>query len=95
MDWPLVRIVWLDASDPEKPTSWYTEEEIDSFGGKDCKVVSVGWVKSRTKKYVTLVADYILNDDNVTWTLGRPTKVPVSMIQIEESLVPESTAPSA
>ena len=84
-DKPLVRVTWLDASDPPNDVSWYSDKEVDDFSATSCTVVSVGYLKSRTDKYVTLVADYILND-NGTYTWGRPTKIPVGMVQLVEEL---------
>ena len=74
----LVKINWVDASDPPDQASWYTEEEIADFAAVKVEVVSVGYVKSDTKLYLTLVADYILNADG-TITYGRPTKIPRDM----------------
>lgn len=86
MDKRLVRVTWVDASDPDVPTSWYSDKEVDDFSDAVCEVVSVGWVKSDTKLYLTLVADYINNEDGtVTW--GRPTKIPHGMVQKVEDLV--------
>ena len=82
VDKRLVRVVWMDASDPdgEDESSWYSDKQVDDFSAKVCEVVSLGWVKSETKLYLTLVADYIVNSDG-TYTWGRPTKIPHGMIQ--------------
>lgn len=86
MDKRLVRVVWIDASDPESNESWYSDKDVDDFAESTCEVVSVGWIKSHTKNYLTLVADYIEgNDGKLTW--GRPTKVPHGMIQRIDDLV--------
>jgi hypothetical protein len=88
MDKQLVKLVWHDASDPDASSGpWYSDEDIDDFGKEIVEVTSVGWLKSQTDKYITLVADYFVEpDESVTW--GRPTKVPtkmvVSMTVIEE-----------
>lgn len=89
MDKKLVRLTWTDASDPPGDTSWYSDKDVDDFAEKICEVISVGWLKSETKLYHTLVADYIVND-NGTITWGRPTKVPNGMITKLEVL---GTAP--
>lgn len=93
MDKRLVRVTWIDASDPGGDTSWFTDEEVDEFSKSVCEVVSVGWLKSETKLYLTLVADYITNPNGTT-TWGRPTKVPMGMVQLVEDLgslpIPES-----
>lgn len=95
MDKRLVRVVWLDASDPEGSTSWYTDQDVDNFSAAECRPVSVGWVKSHGPKYLTLVADYILNE-NGTYTWGRPTKIPVGwIVSIEDLAVVPSTAQTA
>jgi hypothetical protein len=98
MDKRLVRVVWVDASDPSGNASWYTDKEVDDFSNKECEVVSVGWVKSETKLYLTLVADYIIEPDGtVTW--GRPTKIPHGMVTSITDIgqtaqpQPESTSP--
>ena len=81
MDKPLVRVVWVDAADPASDNVWYTDAEVETFSDNTCEVVSVGYVKSKTKLYVTLVADYIINNDNDTITWGRPTKIPIGVVQ--------------
>mgnify|MGYP001419197658 CR=1 FL=1 len=88
MDKQLARVTWTDASDPPGDTSWYSDKDVDDFAEEVCEVVSVGWVKSETKLYLTLVADYIINK-NGTHTWGRPTKIPLGMITKRENLTPE------
>lgn len=84
MDKPLAKVTWIDASDPPGDTSWFSDKDVDDFAEKECRVVSVGFIKSKTKLYLTLVADYIIND-NGTITWGRPTKIPHGMVEsIEE-----------
>lgn len=83
----LVRVEWLDASDPPGESSWYSEADIEGFAAGEVLVTSVGWVKSDTRLYLTLVADYIINPDG-TLTLGRPTKIPHGMIRSVQELVP-------
>lgn len=86
MEKRLVRVTWVDASDPEMGTSWFSDKDVDEFSADICEVKSVGWLKSETKQYLTLVADYIQNlDGSITW--GRPTKVPLGMIQKVEDLI--------
>lgn len=80
----LVRVTWVDACDPAEGTSWYSDKEVDDFSADVCEVVSVGWVKSDTKLYLTLVADYIIEDDHYVW--GRPTKIPHGMISKVEDV---------
>lgn len=85
----LVCVTWLDAADPDEG-GWFSDAQIESFGSETVEVRSVGWVKSETKLYLTIAADRIENgDDSYTW--GRPTKVPHSMIvKIEELTLPPS-----
>lgn len=85
MDKRLVRLTWMDAEDPTNDSSWYSDKEVDDFAANICEVISVGWIKSKTDKYITLVADYYINDDSTT-TWGRPTKVPVGMVTSIEDL---------
>lgn len=85
MDKRLVKITWVDASDPGRDISWFTEQDIEAFSNEVVEVVSVGWLKSETKLYTTIVADYIVNPDGST-TWGRPTKVPPGMITKMETL---------
>lgn len=86
MDKRLVKLVWTDAADPSYGVSWYSDKDVDDFSEENVEVVSVGWLKSETKRYITLVSDYILNDDgSITW--GRPTKVPTGMMTSMEDLV--------
>jgi len=86
MDKRLVKVTWFDAADPDQDgQSWYSDEQVDKFSTETVEVVSVGYVKSDTKLYLTLVADYIPNGDG-TFTWGRPTKIPHGMIQKVEDL---------
>lgn len=79
MDKRLVRVTWIDASDPPGDTSWYSDADVEKFAAEECRVVSLGYLKSETKLYVTLVADYIEEPSGkVTW--GRPTKIPHGMV---------------
>ena len=90
MDKRLVRVTWIDASDLQGDTSWYSDKDVDEFSEKACEVVSLGWVKSETKLYLTLVADYIVND-NATLTWGRPTKIPTGLVTKIEDLTVDSS----
>lgn len=80
----LVRVTWVDAADPDTH-GWMSDEEVDTFGDATIEVTSVGWIKSDTKLYLTLVADAIPHGDGgFTW--GRATKVPHGMITKIEDL---------
>jgi hypothetical protein len=89
MDKRLVLVKWTDAADPGN-VGWHSDADVDEFTEESCEVVSVGWLKSETKKYVTLVADYIDNGDGTT-TWGRPTKVPLGMVLSIEDLTIKPT----
>lgn len=92
MDKRLVKVTWVDASDPPGDTSWYSDKDVDDFADAVCEVISIGYLKSQTKLYLTLVADYIINaNDTVTW--GRPTKIPNGMVTSIEDL--ECSKPSS
>jgi hypothetical protein len=80
MDKRLVKLVWHDASDPDRDSGpWYSDRDLDEFGDEVVAVTSVGWLRSQTDKYVTLAGDYFVDaDGDITW--GRPTKVPTKMV---------------
>jgi hypothetical protein len=85
----LVKITWLDASDPGNDQSWYRDAEVDAFSNERCLIYSVGWLKSKNQSYTTLCSDYNNNHDgSKTW--GRPTKIPNGMI-IKTERLKEST----
>lgn len=75
MNKPLVKVVWIDAQDHSDP--WVHEDEVTAFGARDCPIVSVGFMVSKTNKYITLGADWDAEDSNY----GRVTKVPISWVQ--------------
>lgn len=77
----------MDAAEPDNLKVWYTEEDMDEFASQDIIVSSVGFVKSDTAKYITLVADRTPNGDG-TYTYGRPTKIPHGMIKEINVLIP-------
>lgn len=85
MDKRLVRVTWIDASDPDETKGWLTDEDVDKFSDEQVEVTSIGWIKSSTKQYLTLVADYIPNGDG-TYTWGRATKIPHGMVSKVEDL---------
>jgi hypothetical protein len=72
----LVKVVWDDAEDPADGKTWLDAEDVETFSAKSCTVESVGYLVSKTAKYVTLAADRIEGLDH--W--GRVTKIPVGMI---------------
>ena len=84
---PLVLVTWDDAEDPADGKTWLDEEDVDTFSQHRCTVQSVGFLVSKTDKYVTLGGDWI--EELKHW--GRITKIPSGMIvetkdlQIRES----------
>lgn len=77
----LVIVTWIDASDPDHAQTWYSGEDLDKFSSEEVKVTSVGFIKSDTKLYLTIAADYIAEEDGSINTWSRPTKIPHGMIQ--------------
>lgn len=92
MDKRLVRVMWSDAADLANG-GWFSDKDVDDFTDEKVEVVSVGWIKSETKSYLTLVADYIVDSDgSITW--GRPTKIPMGMVLRVEELDLKMILPS-
>jgi hypothetical protein len=83
IDKPLVRVVWNDAEDSDG--TWSDESEVEAFANHDCTVESVGFLVSKTDKYVTLAGDWIPH----TKQHGRVTKIPAGMVGKIEPLNPE------
>ena len=79
---PLVRISWLDAQD--HPDKWVDEVDANSFGDLDCLIESVGFLVSKTTKYLTLAADW----DETDKDYGRVTKIPAAWVVSIEELIP-------
>lgn len=73
----VVIVTWNDAEDPSEGKTWLDDEDLAQFAQHDCLVRSVGFVKSHTEKYLTLVGDEIPELNHY----GRSTKIPVGMIQ--------------
>jgi hypothetical protein len=82
---PLVCVVWHDAEDSDSERSWLTPDEVETFSTHDCTIRSVGYLESKTAKYVTLSADLI----DETEHRGRVTKIPTGMIVSIERLIVE------
>jgi hypothetical protein len=82
---PFLKVTWLDASDPQGDSSWYTEAEVRDFGKKDTVVASFGFAVERTSHYLTLIAD-ITPGRGKLMVYSRPTKIPVKCITKEEKL---------
>lgn len=79
MNKPFVKVTWDDAED--QGGTWLEEAEVEEFADHNCTVVSVGYLVSKTGKYLTLAADWI--DELKHY--GRVTKIPVGMvISVEE-----------
>ena len=83
--YPFVQVVWWDAADSSK--TWGTEAEAIEFGSRPCEIVSYGYLLSKTRSYVVLAADRILQDEpNAQVTFGRITKIPTPWIRKTRAL---------
>jgi hypothetical protein len=80
----LVLVKWLDAQD--HPDKWVDVKDAEEFGQADCEIISVGFLVSRTGKYITLAGDY----DAVDQDYGRVTKIPSSMVTSVEEINQET-----
>lgn len=82
---PEVRVTWIDAQD--HPEAWVHETDAEDFGATDCPIRSLGYLISKTEKYITLGADWDEADKNY----GRVTKIPVkwvtSIVELSESAI--------
>lgn len=77
----LVKVVWDDAEDPADGKTWLDAEDVETFAAKSCTVESVGWLMSKTAKYITLAADRI----DGLGHCGRVTKIPRGMaLEVED-----------
>jgi len=84
----IVLVKWNDAADSEE--TWIDAEDALRFGEVDCTVRSVGFLISKTARYITLGGDWDVIDANY----GRVTKIPASMVlSITELPDPEETEP--
>ena len=83
----LVLVTWDDAEDQDATKTWMDEEDINTFSQQNCTVASVGYLVSKTSKYVTLAADWI----DKLGHYGRITKIPTGMVVKIEDL---SVSPS-
>jgi hypothetical protein len=72
----LVKVTWDDAEDPSDGKTWLDTEDVETFAAHACTVESVGYLVSRTAKYVTLAADRIEGLGHY----GRVTKIPTGMV---------------
>ena len=83
---PLVLVTWADAQD--HPQKWVDEEDAAEFGNSSCLIVSVGFLVSKTDKYITLAGDW----DETDKDYGRVTKIPCSMmVELKEICHPSPT----
>lgn len=76
----LVKVTWNDAQD--HPDKWVDEDDARDFGEVDCLIESVGFLVSKTAKYLTIAGDW----DGVDKDYGRVTKIPISMMILMEIL---------
>ena len=74
---PFVKVTWDDAEDP--PTdgrAWLDVADVDAWKDHRCTVVSVGYLVAKTKRHITLAADWI----DAYKQFGRVTKIPRGMV---------------
>ena len=72
---PITKVTWHDAQDHKE--TWVSEEDTEQWSTTACVIVSVGFLVSKTSRYVILAADW--NDDDKSY-YGRVTKIPIEMI---------------
>lgn len=85
----IVKIEWMDAQD--HVDKWVDEGDATEFGNVSCTIVSVGFLVSRTDKYITLAGDW----DEVDKDFGRVTKIPVSwLISVAEISLERHLSPT-
>lgn len=75
MDKKLIKVIWHDAQDHAQ--KWVDEKDAECFGEEVCEIISVGFLVSKTERYVTIAGDWDATDKD----FGRVTKVPVGMIR--------------
>lgn len=85
----LVLVVWHDATDTQSDESWHREKDLLAWAETPCEVTSLGFQLSKTAKYITIAGDRCANDDG-SFTYGRPTKIPIGMVQSITELPIES-----
>ena len=71
---PITKVTWHDAQDHKE--TWASEEDMEQWSAVVCAIVSVGFLVSKTDRYITLAADWDAEDKNY----GRITKIPVGMV---------------
>ncbi len=71
---PLVKVTWWDAKDADE--TWLKERDAAEFNDKEIAIVSVGFLMSKTDKYVTLAGDWCEEDK----TCGCVRKIPIGMV---------------
>lgn len=71
MEKPIVKIVWNDSQDHKD--KWVDEVDAVQFGEELCEIISVGFLVSKTTKYITIAGDW----DDVDKDYGRVTKIPM------------------
>lgn len=78
---PMVVVTWNDAQDHCE--AWVDEIDAEGWAAHSCLIISIGFLVSRTERYVTLAADWDEDDKNY----GRLTKIPASMLVSIDTLV--------
>ena len=79
---PIVFVSWHDAQDHSE--AWANEADVAEWSTQNCLILSVGFLVSKTEKYVTLAADWDEDDKNY----GRITKIPAGMVVELKELSP-------
>ena len=76
----MVRVLWADSQDHAE--KWVDEEDEITWGQTSCDIISIGFLISKTPKYITLGADW----DAIDKDYGRVTKISTSMLVSIENL---------
>ena len=76
----MVRVLWADSQDHAE--KWVDEEDAITWGQTSCDIISIGFLISKTPKYITLGADW----DAIDKDYGRVTKISTSMLVSIENL---------
>jgi hypothetical protein len=76
----MVRVLWADSQDHAE--KWVDEEDAITWGQTSCDIISIGFLISKTPKYITLGADW----DDIDKDYGRVTKISTSMLVSIENL---------
>ena len=87
---PMVQIKWLDARDADG--TWLTEKEATAFGEELCEIISIGFLISKTDKYVTIGGDFNLSDNDYSRVGKIPSVWVTDLIEVPLQSQPDSPA---